>query len=358
MKRMAFPTLSSRSRIAFLLPNFFHLENQKIEKNDFRIREFRKKDLNRILEMRAEYLATELGLSAFRDESFRKQFRLYDLLSLVGQYIAKIYHKIYVGEVRNLIVGFVVIDGALTGNDRIWNVPRVFVDPKHRKRGYARSLLLRACNDAMSHGAKRIYCSVLNENIPAKNLFKSLGFKVFETNNFFRKDVHRVVQQRLPVGFKLVRIGMLDRKALTILDAAREELSERVFAESHLPPLQVRVFSKILSPGISEKLAIVQDHRFVGFQRFDFPSGGESATVFLDILKEYRGQGVEQALLTYAMNRACKLGVLILRIAVNERNVELKRACEKLGFEKLYIMQGMYKDLSALRFSPKEWIDN
>lgn len=345
MKRMAFPTLSSRPRIAFLLKKIFHLENQKIEKNGFRIREFRRKDLSRILEMRAEYLATELGLSAFRDESFRKQFRLYELLSLVGPYIARIYHKIYIVEVGNLIVGFVVIDGKLTENDRIWNIPRIFVDPRHRRRGCARLLLLRACNDATSHGAKRIFCSVLNENIPAKNLFNSLGFKVFETNIFFRRRVCRMVQQRLPSGFKLVRIGILDRKTLAIFDATREESSQRVFAESHLPPLQVRVLSKILSPGIREKLAVVQNHRFVGFYEFSFPSGGESATVFLDILKEYRGQEVEEAFLIYAMNRAYELGVPVLRITVNERNVELKRACEKLGFEKLYIMQGMYKKL-------------
>jgi GNAT superfamily N-acetyltransferase len=77
-------------------------------------------------------------------------------------------------------------DGRLTGNlslipfniqgKRSYLIANVAVDPACRRRGIARALTTHALQHARAHGATQVWLHVREENLPAINLYLSLGF--------------------------------------------------------------------------------------------------------------------------------------------------------------------------------------
>lgn len=77
-------------------------------------------------------------------------------------------------------------DGRLTGNlslipfniqgKRSYLIANVAVEPAYRRRGIARALTASALQHAREHGATQVWLHVREENLPALNLYLSLGF--------------------------------------------------------------------------------------------------------------------------------------------------------------------------------------
>lgn len=77
-------------------------------------------------------------------------------------------------------------DGRLAGNlslipfniqgKRSYLIANVAVDPAYRRRGIARALTSNALQHAREHGASQVWLHVREENLPAVNLYLSLGF--------------------------------------------------------------------------------------------------------------------------------------------------------------------------------------
>lgn len=77
-------------------------------------------------------------------------------------------------------------DGRLVGNlslipfniqgKRSYLIANVAVDPAYRRRGIARALTANALQHAREHGATQVWLHVREENLPAINLYLSLGF--------------------------------------------------------------------------------------------------------------------------------------------------------------------------------------
>ncbi|MFB6252742.1 MAG: GNAT family N-acetyltransferase [Halobellus sp.] len=65
-------------------------------------------------------------------------------------------------------------------------IRRVFVDPDHRQRGVARSLLRNACQWASDGGARRATALVARDNVPSRRLFEREGFEPEQRHVYIR----------------------------------------------------------------------------------------------------------------------------------------------------------------------------
>jgi len=306
--------------------------------SEFRIRSFRSRDLTRLLEIRRKSLAKEFEIFGFNEERLRKQFRLYRLTRMFERLTGSVFFRVYVGEVDDLVVGIT----CLSKNDEFWHISMVMVDPEYRRRGYGRSLVSKACSDAKSFRAKGAILYVFEDNVPAKNLYKSLGFIKFERRAYFHMDARKLDEKKIPLGYKLLRINVFDRNALRVTDASRDEDSAKVYGKSHLPPFYIRLFARIFKTGTAENYAIVLDKHCIGAYSLNFESE-KTSSVSLSLLREYRGHGIEEAILTQAVTKTFKFGIPRITIDFNEKNRELKEACEKLGFKRTSVMECMVK---------------
>jgi ribosomal protein S18 acetylase RimI-like enzyme len=78
------------------------------------------------------------------------------------------------------VVGYVILarPTALESNRHVLAINGIAVDPRHQRRGVARSLLEAAAREAGSRGARRLTLRVLSTNPAAQGLYESAGFAV------------------------------------------------------------------------------------------------------------------------------------------------------------------------------------
>jgi ribosomal protein S18 acetylase RimI-like enzyme len=219
------------------------------------------------------------------------------------------------------------------------------VAPEHRRRGYGRKVLTHALEVARSQGAERAILHVLEDNYPAKGLYESEGFVRFERVVHFKHEPPEGEELALPSGYELRRIGPFDRRASRVIHVAREPSSAEVYGVPETPPWYLQALARI-QPGVRERYAVVHEGEWVGIYSFNaqFREKG-AASAGISLVREHRGVGLEEALLSLALRRAREVGCPRLLTKADERNTPLLSACKALGFTQLYVMEGMYRGL-------------
>lgn len=321
---------------------------------DFTIREFTMSDFERVLEIRRSSLVRDFEMFGFSEKSFRNQLWLYLFIKIVARLTGNVSVKIYVGDFEGLVLGTTT----LSKKGDVWDISAVMVDPMHRRKSYGKKLVSRACNDARRFGAKRVVLRVLEDNVPAKELYKSLNFMKFERIAYFRKAACRMEEKKPLSDYKLVKIDASDYRVSKVINACRDAASAKVYGRSQVISVRTKwfttifrnyiaLFIRVFRTGKVERYAIVRNGRWIGVYTFSFKSKEESSNISLYLHKRYRGQEIEEAVVIKALNKAFELGAPQLTIAFNEENFELEQACKKLGFRLMCVMEGMFKNLRA-----------
>lgn len=305
------------------------------------IREFRSRDIGSVIELLQESFPRELEVTGFDPEAVRRQLKLYRYLKLIQRLTKKPFALFLVGEVAGEVVATV----SLNRQKRAWYIGTVMVAPQHRRRGCGRAILNYALEMVRSQGGRRAILHVLEDNLPAKRLYAGAGFSGFEREVNLMRKPPETREIPLPSGYALKRIGLFDPQASQLTYAAMEPESAEVYGPPQLPPWYLQPLAR-RQPGIRERYAVVRGGRWVGIYSFNaqFREKG-AASVRISLLPDERGKGVEEALLSLALRRARQLGCPRLLTQADERNRHLLFACEGLGFEKIYVMEGMYRAL-------------
>ena len=108
------------------------------------------------------------------------------------------------------------------GSTSCWDISTVGVLPDFRRRGLARQLIERTLQDIHGRGGKRITLGVISENLPARSLYKSVGFEDF--GGFVKYESSPSAPPRIPAlpeGYDAVRLKQFDWKT-------RYELARRI----------------------------------------------------------------------------------------------------------------------------------
>jgi ribosomal protein S18 acetylase RimI-like enzyme len=312
-----------------------------METPNLRVRELRRKDIPAVIELFQGSFPRELEVMGFNPETVRKQLRLYGLARLVQRLTRKPFVLFWVGEVAGEIVATVT----LTRKRGSWYISTVMVAPEHRRRGYGRAMVEHALGVIRTQGGRRAVLHVLEDNLPAKRLYEGAGFSRFERVVHLVREPPEAGESPLPQGYRLVRIGMFDPRAAQLTYAAMEPDSAEVYGPPQVPPWYLQALAR-RQPGVREPQAVVREGEWVGVYSFSAPFGTKgAASAGISLLPEHRGLGLEEALLSLALARARELGCPRLLVRANEANGALLSACERLGFTRLYAMEGMYRDL-------------
>ncbi len=306
-----------------------------------KIRELAPGDIEALIGLFESSFPRELEISGFDREAARKQLRLYRVLKLLQRLPRRPFALFYVGEVNGKVVAAV----SLNRERRSWYIGTVMVAPEHRRKGYGRAILEYGIGIAEKYGAQRVILHVLEDNLPAKRLYESAGFVRFERIVYLKKEPPEAEEIPLPQGYKLRRTDFFDRRALRLIYAAMEPESAEIYGEPEPTPWYLRPLAR-LQPGVRERHAVVHGDEWVGIYTFSAPFGEKgAASAGISLLREHRGVGLEEALLSLALKRTEGIGCPRLIVRADERNSPLLSACGRLGFEGLYVMEGMYRQL-------------
>jgi len=306
-----------------------------------RVRELRSTDAQGLIALGQRLFALEDEIFGFSTETIHKELTQYRFARIVRKLTRKTDRKFYVAEVEGVPVGTTMVNRI----GKAWYISTVMVHPDYQGRGLGRRLLEQACSEAREFGAKRVILHVRLGSTAAKALYASLGFQDFEREVYYARDSEDAVQEPLPRGYGLREIDRFDKRGIALADACREDASASVYGETARPLFVERLLWRLLFSGRFERFVVTVDHAWVGLYSLFVPSKREAARLQVNVLRGHRG-AFERPLLRRALKRSYELGAPRLVISLDERREELVKACNDLGFKKVFEADGMVKLLS------------
>ena len=107
-------------------------------------------------------------------------------------------------------IGAVVI-AQRRGSTNTWTIGTVGVLPEFRRRGLARRLLTKTLDDIRQRGGTHVVLGVIDENVPAYSLYRSLGFEHYSSQVEFNLTPQGNCEQHCrPAGYSESMLNRFD----------------------------------------------------------------------------------------------------------------------------------------------------
>ena len=171
-----------------------------------RIRELERRDADQVtVFLKNEFPAEERVMGTRPEGVVRIVHRIFRLdsrivLGLLRLFGRRFFH-FFVIEEGDGIAGTTL----LTFNGPTGYLSMVVVDPKHRRKGYARALIERA-REASARARKQwVALDVLTDNTPARTLYEAVGYRKLRTAAFFAHDDAPAIGQGAPPATGQIR---------------------------------------------------------------------------------------------------------------------------------------------------------
>lgn len=317
------------------------------KKNDVLIRDFRKSDLDDLLDLMLVSNAEEFKITGFDPDHLRDMInRWYGkaarfLLGLV-RLLGKEQMKFLVAEADGKIVGTTVIeDRADTGS-----ISGVMVHPHYRRKGIAIRLMTNALDYLRKRKKVRAVLGVISTNIPAIDMYVKLGFKAFGHTGFFIGDTDTLLRSQEIGGVQIRPFQNDDLDAVYELIVASEDpvrLSIRRFGKNDLRTSFMRRLFRFSN---EMKLVAVFDGKIVGYAEASYTTPNEIGRIgYVHVNPEGRALDIEKILVNWAMNEIEKGGVKRFRVVVPTTKQELIEAVKEIGFREALIVDEMVVEL-------------
>jgi ribosomal protein S18 acetylase RimI-like enzyme len=294
---------------------------------EFRIRGFRVRDTSRIWEIARISFADDISLLGLGPGQIWRKFLPYGLLYALQRISRKPRFKFFVAEVKEKAVGGTMIQWE---SDFAY-IAAVMVHPEFRRQGIGRALVSEAVKVAFGYGAKKAVLHVREDNLPAKNLYLSLGFQAFETRVNLLREASPLPQEKpLPPRFQIVKTAPWEERAREALRASRSPKALEVYGFPNPPRGIARLFS---SP--RKVFVLLRDGKALGLMSL-YP--GKVLQLRAHLAQEGVSEAAAQAFLLRGL-RAAPGRKALLRADLE--SVNLIEAAKNLGFQEIGRELGM-----------------
>ena len=311
---------------------------------DVWIRDFRKSDLNDLLDLLPKCFAKEFEITGFdpahtRDmvnRAFGKTGRLFLGLS---QLLGKEPIKFLVAEVDGKIVGTTILDN----RGRLGYIRTVMVHPDCRRKGIATRLM----KDALSYvPKKRMSNAVLHvesSNTAAISVYTKLGFRTFERIAYFVGETGSVPAPK-DTGEVKVRPFQKDDldEVYNLIRASEDPKHLRIF-DFGKKNLKTPLLQRLLHFSTQKQLVAMLDGRIVGYAETSFTTPRQAGSIsFIQASAQNRSGEIERVLIGAGINEVKKGGAKRIRVIVPTTKQGLIETLKNLGFKQSLLTDAMF----------------
>jgi ribosomal protein S18 acetylase RimI-like enzyme len=225
------------------------------------------------------------------------------------------------------------------GSRRGWFISNLAVHPEHRRQGVARRLLMAGLESAQAKGATRISLEVRPDNVPARRLYSSLGFRQVDSTTTMHMRRPHTTARVDAVGYSLEVVPPAEGQELllfaeeTLSPEAREILPLR--EEDYWRSLPQRVMGgmgDLLRGRFTYRLAARREGELGGVALLRTGSFGLPHSLSLVVHPEHRTQ-VEELLLTETLSILASASSHSLHARIRPSYGYAVEVCKRLGFE-------------------------
>jgi ribosomal protein S18 acetylase RimI-like enzyme len=323
------------------------MENTEVNKKDnVSIRDFRKSDLNDLLDLLPRCFAREFEITGFDPVHMREVInRAYGMTGRLflgtSRLLGKEPIRFLVADLENRIVGTTMVDS----RERVGYISSVMVSPDHRRRGIATSLVKSANDYIRRRGMDRAVLHAVSTNVPAIGVYSKLGFEPFEQIAHLVGDSASMPAQTDTDGVEVRPFRGTDLNDVYNLTRASQEPNHLKVLGLSKKQLKTPLWLRLFNFSTQKRMVAVRDDRIVGSVVAAYTTPKEVGNISsVQVKPEDRSQGIEKALVAAASNEIKKGGVGRILATVPTSRQELIDVLTSLGFKETMVLVGMFKE--------------
>jgi ribosomal protein S18 acetylase RimI-like enzyme len=310
------------------------------------IRDFRKSDLDDLLDVAGQSFAEEFEVSGFDPDHVREMVnRMFGVFGKLYLGIMKLFRKeplkVFVAEVDNRVVGTTMVNN----RGSVGYISTVMVHPSYRKKGIATKLMKNTLNYVQKK-KNRAVLHVIATNTAAKNLYIKLGFKKFENIAHLAGNVDSLLDTTKAGEIQTRLFQKSDiNEVYDLIEISGEPNHLKVF-DFTKNDLKTPFLQRIIHMSIERKLVAVKNDRIVGYAQASYTTPKEAGHIGnLNIHPQSRSSGIEKALVTAAIEQIRQCGTKKIVTTVSTMRQELIETLTNMGFKKHLEMEGMFLEM-------------
>lgn len=240
-------------------------------------------------------------------------------------------------------------------NKKRWEVGNVATHPDYRGKGLARQLVNRAIEHARQYGAEICVLDVRDDNQPAYQLYKSLGFLHYDSNIDLKLETLPQVQVLpLPDGYFQRTMKFTEWQPRYELAVRETPASVQEFLPVNINDYRVTPVERVVQP-LAMSLQKIDSHRWA-VEKDDKLAGYLSLTarrtpklnhrLLLRVDPQHR-QELTEPLLTLALEKFQAYPRQNVLTSVRKDNQFQRDILKKYGFEEVFVMHRLGLKLSG-----------
>jgi ribosomal protein S18 acetylase RimI-like enzyme len=318
------------------------------------IRDFRKSDLDDLLDLLPKCFAQEFEIIGFdpahtRDMANRAFGTIGRLLLALSRFVGREPIKFLVAEANDRVIGTTMVQSS----GKVGYISAVMVHPDYRRRGIATTLMRSAIEYIRERRMERAVLDAVSTNAAAISVYSKLGFEPFEQVANFVGETASVPTQGGSDGVetRAYEQGDLD-KVYDLIMASEDPNHLRVYSFSK-KNLKTPFWLRLLRFATQKRIVAVRAGKIVGYVAATYTTPKEAATIGSVRVNPQEGsRGVERALINAAVREIRKGGVGRIRATVPTTKQELAEIMNNLGFREALTMVGMCKEMAIAGGAP------
>jgi ribosomal protein S18 acetylase RimI-like enzyme len=313
------------------------------DKEGVLIRDFRKSDIEDLLEVAEKSFAEEFEISGFDPDHIRKMADkafsfwgkiLLGFLKLLG----KEPFKLFVAEADGRVVGTTLVN--IKG--KIGYIAAVMVHPIYRRKGIATKLMESGLNYVQKKRLSRAILHVVSKNTPAKGLYHKLGFKKFENIVHLVANIDSLRKPQNVKGVLVRNFKKEDTEAVYDLIKRSEDPTHLEMFDFKKKDLEVPFIKRLVRFSADKKVIAVKDGRIIGYAEASCTTAEEAGRIRnVQVHPDMRSKGIEDMLIYAGVNHIKKVGTNKVMVTALSKRQRLIERMEQLGFTKSLEMEGM-----------------
>lgn len=318
-------------------------EPSKTEDNVL-IRDFRKSDLNDLLNLLPKCFATEFEVTGFDPDhtremvnrAFGKAGRLFlGLARLCGKEPV----KFLVAEANSRAIGTTIVDN----RGKLGYISTVMVHPDYRRKGIATRLLKNAIVYIQWKSMHKAVLHVDSTNTPAISVYTKMGFKTFEHITYLIGETDSLSASQDTSEIKTRPFQKDDLDEVYNLIRASENPSHLRIFDFDKKNLKTPFLRGLLHFSTQKKVVAVLDGRIVGYTEISYTTPKEAGSISsIQAVANERSREIERVLISAGIDEIRKGGANRIRVVVASMKPELIETLKNLGFRKSLVLDGMF----------------
>jgi ribosomal protein S18 acetylase RimI-like enzyme len=310
---------------------------------DVSIRDFRKSDLQNVLDLAELCFVKELELTGWDPEHVKKMVdQMFGIAGRIFLTLSKLFRmqpiKFFVADVNSRVVGTTIV----TKRRKVGYISTVMVHPDYRRKGIARKLMKFAVDYIRKNKMKRAVLHVASTNETAKSLYTKLDFREFEKIVYLIGNVDPSIKPVEIEGTQVRGFQKNDTNAVYDLIKSSEDPKHLEIFEFKRNDLKASFVQRVFRFSTENKIVAVHNNSIVGYAQVLYTTAKEAGQIAtVQVYPEMRSRGIEEMLIHSGIEEIKKIGTKKVLGIVSLKRPELIAATMRFGFEKSLELNGM-----------------